>query len=263
MLPAAKVRVHTPTQWLALKEASAFLGVHFTTLRTWADNGDIHVFRTPGGHRRFGLDDLRRFLVERSRQPAPIDNHAVVSDAVDRVRQELQKSAPVTQPWHYPLEGEAEQARRERGRQLFSLAVSYVVKPQQRERILEGGRKLGNEYGREAVLGGVSLAASGRAVQFFRAQLVEAVRNEESIPIDRADDLRVERLIDQFLDEVLYSVLDGYEKALETQKTVACSLMAIGPSTLSNEPTNDLHGALSINRRPVIALPHARRGQAA
>ena len=52
-------------QWLTLKEASEFLGVHFTTLRGWADRGEIPVFRTPGGHRRFGHNDLRRFLAER------------------------------------------------------------------------------------------------------------------------------------------------------------------------------------------------------
>ncbi|MCB0134891.1 MAG: helix-turn-helix domain-containing protein, partial [Caldilineaceae bacterium] len=33
-------------KWLTLKEASAFLGVHFTTLRGWADRGEIPVFRT-------------------------------------------------------------------------------------------------------------------------------------------------------------------------------------------------------------------------
>lgn len=40
-------------RWLTLKDASDVLGIHYTTLRTWADNGDIPVFRTPGGHRRF------------------------------------------------------------------------------------------------------------------------------------------------------------------------------------------------------------------
>ena len=203
-------------QWLALKEASDFLGVHFTTLRTWADNGEIPVFRTPGGHRRFSLDDLRRFLTQRSQLALP-DEHGLVHVAVDRTRQELNRSLPVTQEWRYPLQGEAEQARRQRGRQLFALAVSFVLKPGQRERLLAQGRELGYEYGCEAAAGGVKLADTGRAVQFFRSQLVAAVRHHEGVNPPKvldADDLRVQQLIDQFLDEVLYAVLNGYECCL-------------------------------------------------
>ena len=43
--------------WLTLKEACDFLGVHYTTLRSWADKGEISVFRTPGGHRRPSRSD--------------------------------------------------------------------------------------------------------------------------------------------------------------------------------------------------------------
>lgn len=202
-----------PLKWLALKEASDFLGVHFTTLRTWADNGDIPVFRTPGGHRRFSLDDLRRFLSDRGNQLTTSSARGLVDMAVGRVRQELQRTAPAAQRWNYPLQGDAQQARRQRGQQLFALAVSYVMKPGQRERLIENGRELGREYGREAAQSGVGLAETGRAVQFFRSQLVEAVRLEEGGADPESDDLRVQRLIDQFLDEVLYAVLDGYERA--------------------------------------------------
>ena len=198
-------------QWLALKEASDFLGVHFTTLRTWADHGDIPVFRTPGGHRRFSLGDLRRFLAQRS-QISTADEHGIVSVAVVRAREELERQLPVDQRWRYPLQGDAEQARRQRGRQLFALAVSFVLKPTQSERLLEQGRELGREYGWEAARSGIGLAETGKAVQFFRSQLVETVRSQESAALPDADDLRVQRLIDLFLDEVLYAVLDGYER---------------------------------------------------
>ncbi|MBK8046715.1 MAG: helix-turn-helix domain-containing protein [Anaerolineales bacterium] len=201
----------TPNRWLTLKDASDFLGVHYTTLRAWADKGEITVFRTPGGHRRFGLDDLRRFLAERVGQAHAADEGQLVDAAVVRARQEMQRVATESvQRWNYPLQGEAEQARRQRGRQLFSLAVAYVLKPSQRPRVMQSGRDLGYEYGREAAVSGVGLAETGRAVQFFRSQLVEAVRNEEGAVGAELEDLRVERLIDQFLDEVLYAVLDGY-----------------------------------------------------
>jgi excisionase family DNA binding protein len=205
--PAGKV------SWLTLKDASDFLGVHFTTLRGWADRGEIPVFRTPGGHRRFSLDDLRRFLAERAKStPAPSSN-ALVQAAVDRVRQEMRRSDALVQRWHHPEDTHIDQMRRERGRMLFSLAIAYVMKPQQRDQLLDSAHELGRQYGADAAATGISLVETGRAVQFFRQQLIEAVRANESERPD-SDDIRVERLLNRFLDEVLFAVLDGYEAGL-------------------------------------------------
>lgn len=206
----------TPHRWMTLKEASDFLGIHFTTMRAWADRGDVRVFRTPGGHRRFSVEDLRRFLDERGHHElAESTNEAaaeVMETALVRVRQELDRTAETQSGWR-GFHDNADHERRRRGRQLFSLALAYVLKPAQRERTLVEGRRLGREYGREAVLGGVNLAETGRAVQFFRGQLGEAIRHREPGGIPDADDLRIQQSMDQFLDEVLYAVLDGFEAA--------------------------------------------------
>jgi excisionase family DNA binding protein len=203
----------TKTRWLTLKEASEFLGVHFTTLRGWADRGEIPVFRTPGGHRRFGYDDLRRFLAERAQTLPASNGSALVEAAVGRVRAELQRSDTSVQRWQQPVGAVIDQVRRERGRTLFALAISFVMKPQQRVSLLESGRELGRQYGEEAAQNGITLAETGRAVQFFRNQLIDTVRSSENERPD-IDDVRVERLLDHFLDEVLYAVLDGYEAGL-------------------------------------------------
>lgn len=201
-------------QWLTLSEASDFLGVHYTTLRTWADNGDIPVFRTPGGHRRFSAADLRRFLADRNASTALSDSGALVDVAVGRVRAQIQQQEMA---WLQTADEQTRDLRRERGRQLFGLAISFVMKPQQRDRILEDGRMLGWEYGREAALGGITLSATGRAVQFFRNQLSDVVR-DSSDGLD-AEDLHIRQLLNQFLDEVLYAVLDGYEGTLAGRRT--------------------------------------------
>lgn len=125
----SRTAVNQPARWLSLKEASDFLGVHFTTLRGWADQGEIPVLRTPGGHRRFSLNDLRRFLTERAR-PLPSANATTLLEAaVTRVRFELQRSDLPEQTWHRSAQLSADQTRRERGRMLFALAISYVMKP--------------------------------------------------------------------------------------------------------------------------------------
>jgi excisionase family DNA binding protein len=210
--PTATVLADPKRQWLTLKDASEFLGVHFTTLRNWADNGEIQVFRTPGGHRRFSLADLRRFLDERVGRLSGGDTENVVTAVIQHVHQEMARLPREQLRWHYELDDQGSQRRRQRGQQLFALALSFVLKPALRPRLLEEGRKLGVEYGREAYASKVSLVDVGRAVRFFRNQLIQAVRAEESPDLIDADDLRIQQQIDLFLDEVLYAVLAGYDE---------------------------------------------------
>ena len=198
--------------WLTLKEASDFLGVHFTTLRSWADSGEISVFRTPGGHRRFGLADLRRFLDDRVGRIASANADTMINAAIQHVQQEMTRIPRDQLRWNYQLDDQASVRRRQRGQQLFALALSFVLKPALRPRLLDEGRKLGLEYGHEAHASKVSLVEAGRAVRFFRNQLVQAVRAEDSLDLVDADDLRIQQQIDLFLDEVLYAVLSGYDE---------------------------------------------------
>ncbi len=205
-------------QWLTLKEASEFLGIHFTTLRKWADEGEIRVFRTPGGHRRFSVADLRRFLQERVRQETVTDSDAFLTVAVDRVREELQKVPHDLGHWAYQVDESARDLQRQRGRRLFALAISYALKPNQRDRVLAEARQLGLEYGREAAESRLGLMETGRAVQFFRTQLNQVLHSSETSHVLDADDVRVRQTIDAFLDEVLYAVLSGYEQELGSRQ---------------------------------------------
>lgn len=200
--------------WLTLSEASDLLGIHHTTLRAWADRGEIPVFRTPGGHRRFRLADLRAFLQDRVNQPPPTTTlvDTVVEHALTRVRQEI---ANMPSAARADLDETSRAINRERGRRLFALALNYVMRPEQRAEILEDGRSLGRIYGQDAAQSGVSLAETGRTVQFFRRQLLEAVRRDEALD---PGDVQIRQMLAQFLDEVLYAVLDGYEAALVDSK---------------------------------------------
>lgn len=196
-----------PIHWLTLREASDLLGVHQTTLRAWADKGALPVFRTPGGHRRFRLADLRAFLQERAGQSTANANvvDSAVEHALTRVRQEIAKMPGA---WRTELDETRREINRERGRRLFALALNFVMRPEQRGEILNAGRELGRQYGREAAQQGVGLAETGRTVQFFRRQLLESVRREESLD---PGDMQIRQAMAQFLDEVLYAVLEGYE----------------------------------------------------
>ncbi len=210
-------------QWLTLKEASDVLGVHFTTLRKWADEGEIRVFRTPGGHRRFSAADLRRFLETRVGQTPLPDAPGFVEVAVDRVRAEMQRLPQEQLGWAHALPDSARDLSRQRGRQLFALAIAYVLKPAQRSRLLEEARRLGRAYGQDAARNHISLSETGRAVQFFRSQLSQILRGGDPAHSADADDQQIQQVVNQLLDEVLYAVLGGYEEALGTAPSVAPS----------------------------------------
>lgn len=58
----------------SISKAAKYLNVHPLTLRNWVAKGAMRSFRTPGGHRRFELQELNKFI--------PVTN---VSDALGDV----------------------------------------------------------------------------------------------------------------------------------------------------------------------------------
>lgn len=51
-------------QSFSTSEVAKYCHVTADTIRKWAESGRIHVFKTPGGHRRIRREDLLRFLKE-------------------------------------------------------------------------------------------------------------------------------------------------------------------------------------------------------
>lgn len=69
-------RGSTPRQrapYCTTREAAGMLGVSVRTVQLWAERGLLDVWKTGGGHRRIGVDSLRRFMAggAGSRRPAP------------------------------------------------------------------------------------------------------------------------------------------------------------------------------------------------
>lgn len=54
---------------LSVSAAARLLGVSASSLRAWAAAGRVPCVRTPGGHRRFELDELVRWLADRGGAP--------------------------------------------------------------------------------------------------------------------------------------------------------------------------------------------------
>jgi excisionase family DNA binding protein len=51
---------------LSTSEAARHLGVSLSTVRRWSDSGHLRGYRTPGGQRRFTVEQLDAFLASLS-----------------------------------------------------------------------------------------------------------------------------------------------------------------------------------------------------
>ena len=73
---------------LTASETAATIGVSIATVRAWADRGLLPSFRTVGGHRRFEVRELKRWLAERG------------ASMTEPGRRERGPDVPACQRWH-------------------------------------------------------------------------------------------------------------------------------------------------------------------
>jgi excisionase family DNA binding protein len=55
---------------LSTSEAARHLGVSLSTVRRWSDAGYLRGYRTPGGQRRFTVEQLDEFLSSLEQGPS-------------------------------------------------------------------------------------------------------------------------------------------------------------------------------------------------
>jgi len=198
--------------WLTLGAASELLGVSESTIRRWADAGQVRSFRTPGGHRRIREDDLRQIVASGGAAPGH-DTDRISDIALGRVRRRLSRGR---QAHSTPeLEGLSEEARdrlRLIGRQLVDLFARYVASGSKGERFTDDARTLGNEYGRTLVSLGVGLTTAVATFNRLRRSLEETasqIASESSLSADDAVEA-VEDIL-SLTDVILERMAAAYE----------------------------------------------------
>ncbi len=205
--------------WLTLTEASKLLGVHPATLRTWADAGQPPSFRTPGGHRRFATADIRAFLLRASsgltENESAIDDRARFETALVQTRSQLRQLPAAEIGWYEAFDEAGRERQRNLGRQIFASAMQYLTRPRQQGELMQKARRLGEAYADSSLDYRISLLNTVRAFQYFRANMYHALAvSDESPRTYEVEDLHLREDIDAFLNEVLYGLIDAYERAL-------------------------------------------------
>ena len=200
-----------PDKWLNLSKAAQLIGVHPSTLRNWANQGDIPVHRTKGGHRRFITSEVEFWL--NSKQVIIPDDEIslILQDAIKRMRVQISESHLELQGWYQKLDQEARMKYRQSGRNLVQGLITYISSNAE-----EGdaeARSLGYEYATRGRRNALSISDATQAFLFFRSSLVDAlllVYENASISSPKILSSMV-RKINDFTDRILLTIMETFE----------------------------------------------------
>ncbi len=169
-----EAQITEKSQWLSLRDACRLLDVSNTTLRQWADNGYLRVYRTPGGHRRFLRDDVDSFANAPEQAQEQGRGDAVEGSALRKIRRSLGRNDVLQQSWYQSVEEEGKVRMRLFGRRLLSLLLQEAGPRWRRQELLEEACLLGREYGSEMSERGVTLKDTIEAFVFFRTMVLDS-----------------------------------------------------------------------------------------
>ena len=173
-LQSAYSQITDKSQWLSLRDACRLLDVSNTTLRQWADNGYLRVYRTPGGHRRFLRSDVEAFAYASEQAQDQVRDDAVEGSALRKIRRRLGRNDVLQQPWYQSVEEEGKVRMRLFGRRLLSILLQESSARRRRQELLDEAHLLGREYGTEMSERGVALKDTIEAFVFFRTMVLDS-----------------------------------------------------------------------------------------
>jgi len=196
-------------EWLSLSAAAKQLGVHITTLRRWADHGEIPVLLTPGGHRRFAAADIAQFARQRRHTAANPIETAWADKALTQARQEI--VVRQDQPWITTFDDAARTQYRVLGRQLLGLTMQYLS-DENGGTILHEAANIGRQYGQIGLQANLPLTEALEASMFFRDMLLEtALQLPENTRIKPDANIRLLRRINTLLNTVQLGIAEVYD----------------------------------------------------
>lgn len=205
------VATASPTliRWLSVGDAAAYLGVSDSTLRAWADAGELPSHRTPGGHRRFSEADLAVLLVT----PGAVSDvgQALAGKALTRIRRRMETPSRPSATWTALFSDAERSAMREHGRRLVDLAGEYLQHPRRRPRIAREALQIGASYGRAMDGHHLPLSQALDTFVFFRNLVEDSAGSVSRSGVSPAQQQELYRHLAGLLDQVMRGIVQAYE----------------------------------------------------
>jgi excisionase family DNA binding protein len=197
-------------EWLSLSQAAKQLGVHPSTVRSWADHGYLPSQRTHGGHRRFRRSDVEVRMHTRYEDSTP-EATSVYANVLRNTRVQINESNLETEKWYRKMGEEAREQYRLSGRSLVQGLIGHLTSS---DNGLEAeARSLGYEYASRGQRVGLSSVEAAHAFQFFRTAVMDAILTAYENADVRSPQIWAElfRKMNSFSDLIIITLLDTYE----------------------------------------------------
>lgn len=198
---------------LSISEASHILGVSEVTLRQWTDEGKIKAFITPGGHRRYSMLNLKKFMGTQHKSQG-IKDLATRLEYTAPVHREIAASYFQRSDLYSKLNPEAQQYFASLGRSFLNLLIKFVSEPLKREENLKQVKEAGSAFGRMAARQGLTLTETMQAFIQHRHPILKVttdmMKKHENVNRRIIDSIL---LVNQALDQALLSLVVSHQQS--------------------------------------------------
>ncbi len=198
------------SDWMSLSKTAAMLGVHPSTVRSWADKGRLPVHRTEGGHRRFRKEDVELWLQSRKAKE-PSEASLVIQTALGRTRFHISEGHLESEDWYHKIDEEGREKYRRGGRALLLGLMAYLSSDG--EAAQAEAHAIGYQYASWGRRLNLSSVDATRAFLFFRRLLMDSMFGVyEAAAVDSPQAWGdMFRRLNDFTDLVLSSLLETYD----------------------------------------------------
>ena len=199
-------------QTLSISEASHMLGVSEVTLRQWTDEGKIKAFVTPGGHRRYPMSSLKRFMGQHPKVHNIRDLTSRLKGTVP-VHREIAASYFHQSALFNKLDSESQQYFASLGRSLLNLIIKYVSEPHKFNENLKEIREVGAGFGERAARQGLTLTETLQAFIQHRDPIInvttDMLKKHKDVNRRIIDSIT---LVNRALDEALVAMVAAHQE---------------------------------------------------
>jgi excisionase family DNA binding protein len=201
---------------VGIKEACRVLGVSETALRTWTDEGKIKAFITPGGHRRYTITDLDKFMINRPKSFGIADLVMELEDTGLSFR-EIARTSLAAKTWYSKLDNESQQHLAGLGRSMLQVIIKFAAEPAKREKTMQTAREIGHEFGEMLAAQGLALNEAVEAFVLHHRPIMNTVthllKKRESLTGRVAEAVPPTAYV---LDEALISLVAAHQQYISS-----------------------------------------------
>ncbi len=197
---------------LSIKEASHILGVSEVTLRHWTDEGKIIAFITPGGHRRYSIATLKKFIRKYKHKRSFLEELSESLIDTRFLHREIASDFFKTNSPDSRINSSARQNFASLSGYFFNLIIKYVSEKPKQKADLNLIKEAGYQFGDMAAKYGLGLTETINAFVQHRNIIINNI--VRIIAKNEGANARTGRLIsevNQILDDALVSLVFGYQ----------------------------------------------------